>query len=225
VQGAVSKVGEATATTWQLRLGGDWTVPALELANEESNSTVILLADGGRKSVATEAAELLKAGHRVVAVDPFYLGESKIAQRDFLFGLLVSGVGERPLGVQAAQLGAIAEWAGKAFGSPVRMVAVGPRTSLMALTAAAMQPASFQHVELRKSYGSLKEIIEQNLGVNQAPELFCFGLLEEFDILQLSALAAPTPVRFTEASERVGKELAPLKALYAALKVDVDPLK
>jgi hypothetical protein len=213
------------ATSWRLRIGGDWTVPAVELAGEKTNSTVILIADGGRKSVAAEAQSLLKAGNRVLAVDPFYFGESKIAQRDFLFGLMVSTVGKRPLGVQAAQLTAIARWSKKRHGVPVRFLAVGPRTSLMALVAAALEPAAVESVELRKSYGSLKEIIEQNLGVNEAPELFCFGLLEQFDILQLAALAAPTRVRFAEPSDRAKIELAPLRAWYARHAIDFDPLK
>mgnify|MGYP006966867036 FL=1 len=95
----------------------------------------------------------------------------------------------------------------------------------MALTAAALKPAVVEQVELRNSYGSLKQIIEQNLGVNDAPELFCFGLLEQFDILQLAALAAPTPVRFTAASDRVKTEIAPLAAFYALSGVEAEPLK
>jgi dienelactone hydrolase len=225
IEGAKTELEEGTAIDWRLRIGGNWTVPATELTGKEANSTVILIADAGRKRVAAEAQALLNAGHRVLAVDLFYMGESKIAKRDFLFGLLVSAVGKRPLGVQAAQLTAIAAWSKKQHGVPVRLLAIGPRTSLMALTAAALKPAALEQVELRKSYGSLKEIIEQNLGVNDAPELFCFGLLEQFDILQLAALAAPTPVRFTAASDRVKTEIAPLASFYALLDVEVDPLK
>ncbi len=225
IAGAKTKLDEGTAMDWRLRIGGDWTVPATELQGKEAKSTVILIADAGRRSVAAEAQALLKAGHRVLAVDLFYMGESKIAQRDFLFGLLVSAVGKRPLGVQAAQLVAIAAWSKKHHGAPVRLLAIGPRTSLMALTAAGLKPAVVEQVELRNSYGSLKQIIEQNLGVNDAPELFCFGLLEQFDILQLAALAAPTPVRFTAASDRVKTEIAPLAAFYALSGVEAEPLK
>ena len=213
------------ATSWRLRVGGDWTVPAVELVGEKTKLTVVLIADGGRKSVAAEAQSLLKAGNRVLAVDPFYFGESKIAQRDFLFGLMVSTIGKRPLGVQVAQLTAIARWSQKHHGDPVRFLAVGPRTSLMALVAAALEPAAVESVELRKSYGSLKEIIEQNRGVNEAPELFCFGLLEQFDILQLAALAAPTRIHFAELSDHAKTKLTPLKAWYAQHDIKFDPLK
>ena len=41
---------------------------------------------------------------------------------------------------------------------------------------------------------SLKEVITQNLSADKTPELFCFGLLEEFDIPQIEALIAPRPV-------------------------------
>ena len=225
IEGVKTELEEGTAIDWRLRIGGDWTVPATELTGKDAKSTVILVADAGRTSVADEAQALLKSGHRVLAVDPFYMGESKIAKRDFLFGLLVSAVGKRPLGVQAAQLAAIAAWSKKHHGVPVRFLAIGPRTSLMALTAAALKPAVVEQVELRQSYGSLNEVIEQNLGVNDAPELFCFGLLEQFDVLQLAALAAPTPVRFTEASDRVKTEVAPLKSFYSLLDVGVDPLE
>jgi hypothetical protein len=56
------------------------------------------------------------------------------------------------------------------------------------------------------------------------PDLFCFGLLEAVDLKQLAALAAPRPVRFVAPSERVKKEMAGLKAWYATLGTDWDPL-
>jgi hypothetical protein len=156
----------------------------------------------------------------VVAFDPFYYGESRIAEKDFLFALLVAAVGERPLGIQAAQVAAIARWAGTAD-----VVAVGPRASLVALAAAGLEPRAIARLELHKAYGSLAEILEQNLGVNQAPELFSFGLLEAFDVKQLVALAAPRPVSFAAPSDRARLELSGLKTFYASLGTDFDPLR
>ena len=40
----------------------------------------------------------------------------------------------------------------------------------------------------------LKEVIEKNWSVTDKPELFCFGLLETFDIPQLEALANPRTI-------------------------------
>jgi len=192
-----SKCDDGSATFRQLKLGTDWTVPAVELVRGEPKATVILVADGGRTSAAAEAEKLLTAGNRVLAVDPFYFGESKIVSRDFLFGLLVSAVGERPLGLQASQLAAIARWSKQQHPSePVKLYAVGPRSSLFALVAAVLEEKAIAEVVLSGSFSSLKDVITQNKAANQAPELFCFGLLKEFDIPQLTALAAPRTVQF-----------------------------
>ena len=214
------------ATFWKLQMGGAWTVPAVELVEGDPQKTAILLADGGRQSAAAEAARLLAAGYRVVAVDPFYFGESKIAQRDFLFALLVAAVGDRPLGLQASQVAAIARWAVSEFNSgPVTLVASGQRSSLFALVAAGLEAEAIGQVELGGSLGSLKEVIEQDWSVNQKPELFCFGLLEAFDVKQLAALVAPRPVTFPDASKRAKTELADLAAWYGVLGREFEPLQ
>ena len=78
----------------------------------------------------------------------------------------------------------------------VEIHAVGARLSLAALVASALEPSAISGLRLEESFGSLCEIVERDLGIDQAPELFCFGLLEAFDIKQLVALAASTPVEF-----------------------------
>jgi hypothetical protein len=192
-------VGDTNAESWQLRMG-DWTVPAVELTPGASNGTVLLVSDGGRKSVAGEARQWLSRGRRVIALDPFYFGESSIKTRDFLFAILIASLGERPLGIQAGQIAAAARWARERDGKPVEVHAVGPRTSLAALVAGALEPSAVGGLRLEESFGSLHEILERDLGVNQAPELFCFGLLESFDIQQMVALA--TKVDFASQSRR-----------------------
>jgi hypothetical protein len=206
-----AELTDGTATFHKLKLGTDWTVPAVELVRGTPQGTTIVVADEGRASAAEHVERLLAEGRRVIAVDPFYFGESKIAQRDFLFGLLVSAVGDRPLGLQASQLTAIARWAKSQHGQPVQLLAIGPRTSLFTLIAAGLEPEAVNAVELHNSFGSLKEIIERNMSVNQAPELFTFGLLESVDIPQLTALATTGTVRFVGASERLKEELRAVK--------------
>ncbi|MEK6236071.1 MAG: hypothetical protein N2C14_15300, partial [Planctomycetales bacterium] len=199
--------GTTKSRGWRLRVGDDWTVPAVELTRGDSTKTVLLVHDSGRAAAVSEINRLLDEGARVVAVDPFYFGESKIASRDFLFGLLVASVGERPLGIQAAQLAAVARWLdGDRELGPVHLVAVGPRSGLFAMIAAAIETKTVAGIEATGSFGGLKEIIEQNQAVNQAPELFCFGLLREFDVRDVAALVAPRPVTFRGPSDRVRKE-------------------
>ncbi len=186
---------EGTSVThWKLRVGEDWTVPAVEFVRGEPKGTTVVIADGGRVAAENEIRELLDAQQRVIAVDLFYFGESRIAKRDYLFALLVAATGERPLGIQAGQLNAVAEWAGEYNrGQDVSVAAVGPRSGLIALTAAALDE-EIDALQLRRPYVSLKDVIRDNVTVQQAPEVFCFGLLETVDIPQLLALAAPCPV-------------------------------
>ena len=201
------------ATYWQLRLSGTWSVPVTELVKGEPKGTTILLNDAGRKTDAVDAERLLKEGQRVLAVDLFFFGEGKIEKRDFLYALLIASTGDRPLGIQASQLSAIARWSEADLKSgPVSIAAVGSRMCAIALVAAGLEEKAISGVELHGALGSLKEIIETNRGVNLWPELFCFGLLEAFDVKQLAALVAPRPVTVVKPSRsrpgRVGRPQA-----------------
>ncbi len=193
-EGGTSIAGEIKAIRWRLRMDNDWTVPAVELESGMASGTVILVADGGRRSAGGETRAQLKQGRRVIALDPFYFGESRIETKDWLWSLLIAALGERPLGIQAGQIAAAARWARERHGQAVEVHAVGPRTSLSALIAAALETDAISGVRLVESFGSLAEIIEHDLGARQAPELFCFGLLQAFEIEDIRALVAPRPV-------------------------------
>ena len=182
-----------TVKRWRLGMDNDWTVPAVEMYHSGNSAPVILIGDQGRAALAAEAQRLLSEGKRVVAVDPFYFGESKISKRDFLFALLLSSVGDRPLGVQASQIAAIARW----LKTPVTVHAFGPRSSLVASVAGALEGRAITGVETHDALSSLKQVIEKNMKVDEAPELFCFGLLESFDIPQLKP-SKPIAQKFYE---------------------------
>ena len=218
--------GDAKAEFWRLRLDDQWTVPAVEIAKGNAEKTTIVLADGGRTSVADQIARLVDQGHRVVAIDPFYFGESKIKERDFLYALQVATVGKRPLGVQSSQIGAVARWLkdDRSFAN-VSVTAFGNRSSLIALTAAALESKAIIELHLHESYGSLKQVIEEDIAVKDAPELFCFGLLKEFDIAQIAALVVPRKVSFHDASPRVKQELSELAELYSKAGTAFEPLR
>ena len=183
------------AAYWKLVLDGDWTLPVVELVNGQPEQTAILVADAGRTGAVEDAVRLMGDGYRVLAVDPFYFGESSITDRGSLFALLIAGVGERPLGIQASQLAAVAKWSTQQRPSePVTLVARGPRTSLIALISAAMDTEPIAQLQVHEALGSLKDVLRNNWNVNERPELFCFGLLEAFDIPQLEALVAPRSI-------------------------------
>ncbi len=181
-----------TATYWKLHVGATWTVPVVALTRGNPRGTTVLVADTGRKSLAARTEALLAAGQRVLAVDPFFFGESKIPQRDFLYALLVAATGDRPLGIQSSQIAAVARWARTEFKSaPIALESHGPRLGLAALIATALEPAALNTLHQTDVLPSLREVIRQNWSVDKTPELFCFGLLEHFDIPQLKSLVGP----------------------------------
>jgi dienelactone hydrolase len=192
-----STTGDTKVTFWRIKLGDDWTVPVVELCRGVPKGTSCVAADGGRRAAIDRIEGLLSEGYRVLAVDPFYVGESKLEDHGYLFALLVTSVGARPVGVQADQLQAVTRWAAKQFGEPVKLqVAIGPRMALAALVAAAAgtEQERPQQLVLQDSLGSLREIIKNNWSFDKYPELFCFALLQSCDINDLVELAKPCVV-------------------------------
>jgi len=182
---------------WRLQIGEAWTVPAVEISRgAAAHKVAVVVADAGRAATAPAVDRLLSEGCRVLAIDPFSLGESKMAKDGCRWMLLVSSLGERPLGIQAGQIAAVARWSLAQYKTgAVTLIAIGPRAGAAALVAAALEEKAVGSVDLRQSLGSLMEVIQRDWTVEQAPELFCFGLLEWFDISTLKAMVAPRPVK------------------------------
>jgi hypothetical protein len=212
----------------KLQVSPSWTVPAVELiaTGSEPKRTAILVADAGRAELVGRVDALMKDGARVVAIDPLLWGESRAKAQDpeFLFALFVAAVGERPLGIQAAQLIAIARAErAKSPSRPIVLEAHGPRASAAALVAAGLEPSAIDELSLHASLASFKQLIEQRKTVETLPELFAFGLLAEFDVARIAALAAPRPIHFVGADERARRELQPLAAWYALWGKHLNP--
>jgi hypothetical protein len=179
---------------WRLSMNGNWTVPAQEFAPENAEGTTLVLGDAGKAKLAAEIRSLMERRQRVIAIDPLYFGECRIEARNYLYMLLISALGERPLGVQAGQVAAAARWAKQKFGGPVAVESFGPRTSLIALVAAGVETGAIRELKMHQPMTSVKEPIEKDLDFTAVPEQFCFGLAEHFDMDRLKALVAPRPV-------------------------------
>jgi dienelactone hydrolase len=212
-----------TASYWKLHADNTWTIPAVELSRGEPKEATILLLDAGRKEGRAVAEELLGKGQRVLVVDLFDVGESKIAEKAWLWNLYVSTVGERPLGLSASQLAAIARWASAKSSGPVSIVAVGPSATITALVAVGLEPEPIGDLELRGVPATLKGPIEAKTPFEKAPTSFCFGLLESFDTPQLVALAAPHRVLLPAVEPRAKADFADLRAWYAFFGLDFQP--
>jgi hypothetical protein len=175
--------------------------------------------------MAAATENLLKAGNRVILLDPHAFGEARYDHHGYLFALTLGTLGKRPLGIQAGQVAAIARAARDHHKHAIRLIAHGERSSVVALVAAGLEEKAIGAVELHDPLPTLKLILEQSRSYDQSPELFCFGLLEKFDMRQLAALVAPRPVSVVNPSERVKTELAGLAAWYQLHGVVHDPLK
>jgi len=171
---------------WKIRIGNEWTIPVVEFTPANPRRTVLLFGEQGRAALAEHATRAHQQGSRVVVMDPFYFGECRVQQRDYLAALLLGTVRQRPLGIQASQVMAVATWAGKS--QAVDMITFGPRAGLIGLVARAIDPARFRTHDPHDGPTKLRQVLDDDLSFEQRPEWFCFGLLEHFEIAHLKEL-------------------------------------
>lgn len=178
-------------TRWLLKCDDTWTVPVVELSRGDVDETVILISADGRTSLTETIKLLLSNGKRVLIPDLWYCGECHPRERDYLFALILQTIGERPVGVQASQLAAIARWSRKQHGGQAISVhAHGPFMTQPALIAAALEPTAIKSTHLHDGQESLKQPIREDVSFEKGVNQYTFGLLQHFDIPQLEVLAS-----------------------------------
>jgi hypothetical protein len=176
-------IENTVVTHWKLKSADGWTIPVTEFAQSAGEKTAIVICDGGRAATSETVNRLLSSGHRVFAFDPIFFGEQKIAEREYLWALMISTAGERPLGVQSGQLLSLAGWIrNERRLMPPRLVTVGPRASVVGAVTAVLGTENFAGIEEHEPLNSLKQVVSQNLTLEKHPELFCFGLLQVTDL-------------------------------------------
>lgn len=188
---------------WRLRMDDHWTLPVADFQPKNATRTCVIISDWGSQTLSPKVSKHIADGERVLAVDLLGFGAadptSSPDDKDDVICVMLATLGERPLGIQAAQLTAAINWLkSQSAGDPPQLIAVGPRSSMIALVTAALEPELTAGVSLSRAWSSLREAIDLNLRAEDAPELFCFGLLKHFDVPQLIALAHPQPVVFAE---------------------------
>jgi hypothetical protein len=163
----------------------------------------IVLNDGGRKAAATETwdrvpevADRMERGDEVLVLDLLFTGDGVPSFPSELFTEMLAATGERPLGIESAQLIGIAHWAINRWSpTKVRLETSGIRTQIISLVAADLQPYLFSQVVNDGGMRSLGYLLDKPIRYEAAPDLFCLDLYKEFDIDDLEALASPTPVK------------------------------
>ena len=166
------------------------------LSSKDDAPATIVLDDAGRGQTGNEAAERLNRGEQVLALDIALLGEAWSERETRRLQQNLNGLGERPIGIEAAELLAAARWLSARSAPPrIRVETRGIRSQLVALVAAALEPSAFSEIVLRDGMKSLGQVLDKPVEYLDAPDLFCLDLYREFDIDSLGALAAPTVVR------------------------------
>jgi hypothetical protein len=175
----------------------------------------IVLNDRGKKASGVEVSDRGNRGEQVLALDLMFTGDDwkQITQGPFygpigpyLYAQILHGLGDRPLGMEAAQLIAIAHWFQKQ-GRPQRprLEISGMRNQVSALVASALEPDLFSILVVHEGIPSLGYVLEAPVTFQEAPELFCLDLYKQFDLDRLTALAAPAKVtveKFVESPKK-----------------------
>ena len=181
------------------------------IASPERGSATIVLHDGGRTAASAQVADRVNRGEQVLALDLMFMGAawSDYTQGPFnaatgpcLYEQILHGIGDRPLGMEAAQLISVARWLkGKSDSPKVRLNITGIRNQVVALTAAALAPDLFSELEILEGMRSLDHILDKPVEFQDAPEVFCLDLYKEFDLDRIAELAAPTRVNVKKSVE------------------------
>lgn len=181
------------------------------IVTPDRSPATLLLDDRGKKSAAEQFACRINRGEQVLAADLLFTGDSSSGLDD-PHGVpkllpVLAATGDRAVGIEAAQLIALAEWLRTASGSEkVRLETQGMRQQLVALAAAAIDPSLFSEIVVRDGIPSLKYLFDVPVEYESAPEMFCMDLYKEFDLDSLAMLAAPTRVQHRSYAEVPAKK-------------------
>jgi dienelactone hydrolase len=189
----------------------------------QNGGITLLVSDSGRAAMTGEVANDINRGERVLVFDPLLFGENTPASGEDSAGFaqMLNTVGERPLGLDAAQIVAIAHWLQEdsiegsstpgtrrisaSHDAPLlRVVTNGARGQTVAVVSAAMEPTFFSSIEARHAISSLGDLFIHPPPYQEAPELMCLDLYRYFDFNTLSLMAAPVKIDLT------AKEAAPV---------------
>jgi len=174
-----------------------------------TGGTVIVLGDKGAAIDVVNASE----PRNVVAFDPLLVG-TRAGRIVFQQSMRLAAAGQPLLGRSVRELLAIV--AAVADDGPVEIRARGQRTAHVALAAAALDER-IAVVVVTDAVPTLLTVVEKNLSLDKAPELFVFDGLRRADTRLLAALIAPRSLTFVAPTKRHLRELGELRALFTTL--------
>jgi dienelactone hydrolase len=170
------------------------------IGTPERGLATIVLHDKGKSAAAGHVSTRVNRGEQALALDLLLIGDAYKgdAWKDGdspSYAQILDALGDRAVGLQAAQLITIAQWLRSDRGaSAVRLESTGIRNQLVALVATAIEPALFSELVVREGMQSLGHALDKPVTFDDAPELFCLDLYKYFDLDRLALMAAPTRI-------------------------------
>ena len=164
-------------------------------ATEDAPATIVL-NDKGYQAAAAAVSRHVNRGEQVLALDLIFNGFSRPQNPDPTdWETLTMSTGDRPLGLEVAQLLGVAQWM-RTNGSKqqIQIETDGIRSGVIAAVAAAIDPTAFSVVESEHAMKNLSYLLDTPVPFRSAPDLFCLDLYKYFDIDSFAAIAAPTKI-------------------------------
>jgi hypothetical protein len=194
---------ESVSYRWEMSNGLSATgVWLRETLTADSAPLTIVLDDGGKQAAARqswgrvpEVAHRMERGEQALVIDLLFTGDSAPSQPTHLFAEMLAATGERPLGLEAAQLTSLTHWAQNQWSpSRIRLESTGIRSQVASLVASALEPHLFSTVAIHDGMHSLSYLMEKPVTYSEASDLYCLDLYKYFDLDRLAAVAEPTTV-------------------------------
>ena len=180
--------GAVLAEELLLEMDRRWPLPAVLVRPEAPAGITLVVGDGAHPAPAELTSRAAALDHTVLAVDLLGCGALRPEPRSTL---LLGTVGRPLLGMQVAQILALARWLREVAGDrPLHVQAGGRAPGVAALLAAAHTPAAFAAVATPALPRSLDTLVELPVAFESADTaLFCFGLRATLDLDDLQRLA------------------------------------
>ena len=168
----------------------------------EGAPLTIVINDKGKKGAAAEVwdrlpeiADRMDRNEQVLVLDLLFTGDAAPDDNAFVFPEMLAAAGNRPLGMEAAQLIALSNWGRDRWHAPsIRIESNGIRSQLETLAALALAPHLYSEASVQGGMHSLSYFFEKPVSYDHYADLFCLDLYKDFDLDRLVALAEPTKV-------------------------------
>jgi hypothetical protein len=165
-------------------------------AGEDAPATIVL-NDKGYEASSETVSMHVNHGEQVLALDLLFNGFNRPQTPDPTdWELLTASVGDRPLGLEVAQLIGVAHWM-RTNGSQkkIEIETDGIRSAVIASAAAAIDPDTFSVITSHHAMKSFGYLLDVPVAFRAAPDLFCLDLYKYFDIDSIAAIADSTTIK------------------------------